>query len=668
MDPGDSPDCKGASAAEDRPDARGNMDLGDSPDGKGASAAEDRPDARGSMDPGDSPDGGTSADVQSGKDGMAPPVHPEDLEDLDFPDGTEERDSPTEGVDEAAAPPKLRDVMDGMPFPDGTEELDSPTDGVDEAPAPPKLRDVMDDSPFRDDTDARDKLMDAPNDAMAPTDLQDVKGALVIRSDMDAGDRIMDPMDDAMAPADLQDVMAGLYFDGDTDARDGSTVASSARNPIQDCADGPDRLGFPDGIGIDTDRPAPGDCATGGTAGQPGAPDSGGTPAVPDEFWPGKGGDGFLPAKDPAGKIFKGGSIVKTIIWRESGTSPSRRPAGKRTRGGPGPAGGKLSGPAGDNLSGSAAAGGKDAGAGTPAPRAARGSGTSGPAGGTGDGEAGYGEAEKPAWEMVRPTWDGGNPASGHTGAYGRVRREKPRIPWLDDSRGLFDGPGPARHSGMDYMERPPLPGGESSGRADAGRRFLEKNKKKQISYFYSGDGAGTGFPLNLPQSEILRLLTRTGLPPIKYGKLGIPILEDDLPPRPEKIDRAKEMLGRPPAIPRSLGKNIESQIQGGFLSFLVRNKRLFRIFDEMIASRYNGRVAVCGKRLGTLYVRVESPHLMERCLYQKTEWLEFLNREIGDEILTDIFFRVLQKDEPFPEIDDTAPPRGGLREEDEVC
>jgi hypothetical protein len=82
----------------------------------------------------------------------------------------------------------------------------------------------------------------------------------------------------------------------------------------------------------------------------------------------------------------------------------------------------------------------------------------------------------------------------------------------------------------------------------------------------------------------------------------------------------------------------------------MSRNLRLFRLFEELADPGAPGRLEAWGMRLGTLFVRVESPHLLERCRYLKRQWIRDLNVEMGEDVVTEIVFKVLPPGSDFPE------------------
>ncbi|MDR1079878.1 MAG: DUF721 domain-containing protein [Deltaproteobacteria bacterium] len=224
----------------------------------------------------------------------------------------------------------------------------------------------------------------------------------------------------------------------------------------------------------------------------------------------------------------------------------------------------------------------------------------------------------------------------------------------------------------MNFQTPTPRPAGpgERAARTPAG--------SDQTSYFYSGDGSGAGLHRDLPDPSARRPPRAPAPPPVKIGRLGIPILDDlttdflererwkrEKEKRERERKRSSGTAGKPPPLPQLLDTILNDQINNGFLHFAVRNQRLYRKFNEMMGTDYRGRIEACGKQLGTLYVRADSPHLMERCVYRKKEWIELLNREMGEEVVTDIRIRVLQAGEPFPELASAAPPPASADEEE---
>jgi hypothetical protein len=183
------------------------------------------------------------------------------------------------------------------------------------------------------------------------------------------------------------------------------------------------------------------------------------------------------------------------------------------------------------------------------------------------------------------------------------------------------------------------------------------------LKYFYSGGDSDYGLPGILPDPAAL-YPRRPKEQTLQIGRLGLPIIPDSwLTEKPEKAPRGKD---RAPKIPRSLGTELEYLKREGFLHFLARNRRLFRKFSEIIGTQYAGKVEACGKQLGMLYVRVDSPHLAERCHYMKKEWMKILNIEMGEEVVTDMFFRVLQPGDPYPELKNSGPPSPKGDDEDD--
>jgi hypothetical protein len=171
-------------------------------------------------------------------------------------------------------------------------------------------------------------------------------------------------------------------------------------------------------------------------------------------------------------------------------------------------------------------------------------------------------------------------------------------------------------------------------------------------------DGFGIP-PKGKPEGEIWN----PGPPRTKVpaGKLGLPVLPLGMgmtgpPPPPKPLPRR----AMPPAVPKSVKEHLDIMVETSFLHFIVKGNRLYRKFDELIGSKFNGHMEICGKREGILFVRVDSPHVMERCRYQTKDYVELLNREMGEEILVDIVFRVLQKDEPFREMYESPKPGDG--------
>jgi hypothetical protein len=133
-------------------------------------------------------------------------------------------------------------------------------------------------------------------------------------------------------------------------------------------------------------------------------------------------------------------------------------------------------------------------------------------------------------------------------------------------------------------------------------------------------------------------------------GRLGLPI-DPNGPGGSKPPARARKEVGGPPPLAPGLPWILEELARDGFLHFAIRNRRLFRKFEELASSLFGGRVEACGLRFGTLFVRADSPHLLERCLYLKKEWIKSLNAEMGEDTVSDIVFRVLQPGQSFQEL-----------------
>ncbi|MDR3154937.1 MAG: DUF721 domain-containing protein [Deltaproteobacteria bacterium] len=140
------------------------------------------------------------------------------------------------------------------------------------------------------------------------------------------------------------------------------------------------------------------------------------------------------------------------------------------------------------------------------------------------------------------------------------------------------------------------------------------------------------------------------------------------MPYLPEDYDARRETArkplpagaaGRPPRLPGSVGRLIEESVNSGYLHFLARSNRLYRIFSEVTGPEYAGRVLPYGVELGLLHARVDSPHLLERCHYMKKEWIRDLNLEMGEDLVTDMIFRVLPPGAPDPEPRPPEPVKG---------
>jgi hypothetical protein len=251
----------------------------------------------------------------------------------------------------------------------------------------------------------------------------------------------------------------------------------------------------------------------------------------------------------------------------------------------------------------------------------------------------------------------------------GRAKRsEKPR----DDFGGLLNRDFPGRIPGIPRKPIPPPkpgapgqpPPGPERGPLENERRGAREHpgrSRSQVNYFYSAGSLPSILPE--PWRRGLRLVSTEPL--LKLGRLNEPVLSDEVRTKPAGIRKAKRgkaagpagpAFGAPPGLSSRLDEHVDYLVHNGWLHFAVRNQRLFRKFNELIGAKHHGRVEAVGKQLGTLYLRTESPHMYERCNYLKRQWISIMNREMGEEAVTDILVRVLQRDDAYPEFAGSVP------------
>lgn len=99
--------------------------------------------------------------------------------------------------------------------------------------------------------------------------------------------------------------------------------------------------------------------------------------------------------------------------------------------------------------------------------------------------------------------------------------------------------------------------------------------------------------------------------------------------------------------VPPSIGQLMEKSLEDGAMNYVMRNRRLFDKFKLVAGVEASKHCSVLAHQLGVLYVRVDSPHWLERLRYLKKDWLKALNTEMGFEMLSDISLKVLPEDTP---------------------
>jgi hypothetical protein len=99
------------------------------------------------------------------------------------------------------------------------------------------------------------------------------------------------------------------------------------------------------------------------------------------------------------------------------------------------------------------------------------------------------------------------------------------------------------------------------------------------------------------------------------------------------------------PGCPPSISELISRSAERGFLYFANQNTRIFQIFKRVIGDSYSPYMSAYGYFMGTIYVRTDSPHYIERFNYLKREWIKAVNVEMGMDIITDMVIKVLPHD-----------------------
>jgi hypothetical protein len=101
------------------------------------------------------------------------------------------------------------------------------------------------------------------------------------------------------------------------------------------------------------------------------------------------------------------------------------------------------------------------------------------------------------------------------------------------------------------------------------------------------------------------------------------------------------------PGVPPSIGTLLDISARKGGVYFLLQNRTLYEKFKLIAGPEVLKHAQPYGYLLGILFLRVDSPHYLERYGYLKRDWLRALNIEMGMEFLTDINLRVVQEDSP---------------------
>jgi hypothetical protein len=99
------------------------------------------------------------------------------------------------------------------------------------------------------------------------------------------------------------------------------------------------------------------------------------------------------------------------------------------------------------------------------------------------------------------------------------------------------------------------------------------------------------------------------------------------------------------PGVPPSVGQLLDRSVYKGRMYFLMQNQRIMDKFKLVVDPLVLEHASPYAYQFGVLYVRVDSPHYLERFRYSKNVWLKAINIEMGFDILTDINLKVLSQD-----------------------
>jgi len=88
----------------------------------------------------------------------------------------------------------------------------------------------------------------------------------------------------------------------------------------------------------------------------------------------------------------------------------------------------------------------------------------------------------------------------------------------------------------------------------------------------------------------------------------------------------------RPPSRLTPLSDIIGTSLSRGFLHFTARKLRVFELWPQVVGPADAARTRARFLQGGRLVVLVPGPAWLDRFTYKKTEWLERLNRELGEE------------------------------------
>jgi hypothetical protein len=90
-----------------------------------------------------------------------------------------------------------------------------------------------------------------------------------------------------------------------------------------------------------------------------------------------------------------------------------------------------------------------------------------------------------------------------------------------------------------------------------------------------------------------------------------------------------------------SIDQIMERSSKGGFLYFLANRAKVNEVWRKTVGPKVDANTLIHAFDLSVLEVYVRGPAHLERYRYFVKEWMERMNIEFGDELITEIVLKI---------------------------
>ena len=92
-------------------------------------------------------------------------------------------------------------------------------------------------------------------------------------------------------------------------------------------------------------------------------------------------------------------------------------------------------------------------------------------------------------------------------------------------------------------------------------------------------------------------------------------------------------------AKPESIASVIARQLKGLGIDKKIKQASVEHIWADLVGPEIAAHTRVIKVDLGKLFVAVDSPVWRQELLFQRQEFMEKLNQQLGDQVVSDIMF-----------------------------